>query len=510
MLRPRLGAGRRQLRAGRRRHVPLLRQHGAAAATAPRSASAPASPSSTAATREDVIGAAARRAGLDRKDRRFPRKNTLARDPQHGGQPELDRAASSVGESYAAPRRAPGRPAPLCEARTRRYKRERQPASTTTTSWCGCATCCATHPRRADAPRRHATATSWSTSTRTPTALQARDRARLAADARQRHGGRRRRQSIYSFRGADFRNIMDFPSALPRHARDHARGELPLDASRSSTSPTRSSTAPREKHTKVLCARASRRQPPHAGARAGRARRSRASSASASSSCARRASPLVEIAVLFRSSFHSFDLELELQRRDIPFVKRGGFKFIETAHVKDVLAHLRVVGEPARRRLVAPRPAAARRPRPEDGGRHPRARRRARATSRRRPSVRPAYPRRGAYTKELGAPRRLLRELGDAGAPPRRAGGRGGRATTQPMLRQLHRDDFPKREKDLEHFVTHRGALPQPRRRSSPTWRSSRRPTASATCSPPTARTRDSSRSPPSTRRRASSGRRCS
>src|SRR5437016_10755550 len=56
--------------------------------------------------------------------------------------------------------------------------------------------------------------------------------------------------------------------------------------------------------------------------------------------------PLADIAVLFRSSFHSFDLEIELSRRNIPFVKRGGFKFIETAHVKDVLAHLRVVENP--------------------------------------------------------------------------------------------------------------------------------------------------------------------
>src|SRR5262249_38229765 len=56
--------------------------------------------------------------------------------------------------------------------------------------------------------------------------------------------------------------------------------------------------------------------------------------------------PLDEMAVLFRSSFHSFDLELELARHDIPFVKRGGFKFMETAHVKDVLAHLRVIANP--------------------------------------------------------------------------------------------------------------------------------------------------------------------
>ena len=43
-------------------------------------------------------------------------------------------------------------------------------------------------------------------------------------------------------------------------------------------------------------------------------------------------------AVLFRSSSHSAQLELELARRDIPFVKYGGLKFLEAAHVKDVLA----------------------------------------------------------------------------------------------------------------------------------------------------------------------------
>jgi DNA helicase-2/ATP-dependent DNA helicase PcrA len=52
---------------------------------------------------------------------------------------------------------------------------------------------------------------------------------------------------------------------------------------------------------------------------------------------------LNEIAVLFRASFHSFDLEIELSREGIEFVKMGGFKFIESAHIKDVLAHLRVI-----------------------------------------------------------------------------------------------------------------------------------------------------------------------
>lgn len=56
--------------------------------------------------------------------------------------------------------------------------------------------------------------------------------------------------------------------------------------------------------------------------------------------------PLEEMAVLFRSSFHSFDLEIELTKANIPFLKFGGFKFVETSHVKDVIAHLRVLENP--------------------------------------------------------------------------------------------------------------------------------------------------------------------
>jgi len=56
--------------------------------------------------------------------------------------------------------------------------------------------------------------------------------------------------------------------------------------------------------------------------------------------------PLEEIAVLFRSSFLSFDLEIELTKSNIPFVKFGGFKFVETAHIKDVVAFLRVLENP--------------------------------------------------------------------------------------------------------------------------------------------------------------------
>ncbi len=51
-------------------------------------------------------------------------------------------------------------------------------------------------------------------------------------------------------------------------------------------------------------------------------------------------------AVLFRTGHHSDVLEVELSRRDIPFVKFGGLKFLEAAHVKDLLAMLRILDNP--------------------------------------------------------------------------------------------------------------------------------------------------------------------
>lgn len=51
-------------------------------------------------------------------------------------------------------------------------------------------------------------------------------------------------------------------------------------------------------------------------------------------------------AVLFRSSYHSDRLELELTRRNIPYVKHGGLKFLEAAHVKDILCMLRWADNP--------------------------------------------------------------------------------------------------------------------------------------------------------------------
>lgn len=56
---------------------------------------------------------------------------------------------------------------------------------------------------------------------------------------------------------------------------------------------------------------------------------------------------LGEIAVLFRNGRDSYDLELELNRKKIPFVKYGGQKFAEAAHIKDVLSHVKVIVNPS-------------------------------------------------------------------------------------------------------------------------------------------------------------------
>jgi len=56
--------------------------------------------------------------------------------------------------------------------------------------------------------------------------------------------------------------------------------------------------------------------------------------------------PLRRQAVLFRASHHSLNLELELNRRGVPFQKYGGLKFLESAHVKDLLAFLRLAENP--------------------------------------------------------------------------------------------------------------------------------------------------------------------
>ncbi len=151
-------------------------------------------------------------------------------------------------------------------------------------------------------------------------------------------------QSIYAFRGATFRNIMEFPSWFP------GAKIYKLEENYRSTQPILSlaneiiQEAP-EKYTKHLFTRKLDGPLPALVEAAGENAQSRFV-AQKILELREEGVPLSEIAVLFRSSFHSFDLEIELSRCGLPFVKRGGIKFIEAAHVKDLLAHLRVVVNP--------------------------------------------------------------------------------------------------------------------------------------------------------------------
>jgi len=57
--------------------------------------------------------------------------------------------------------------------------------------------------------------------------------------------------------------------------------------------------------------------------------------------------PLKEMCVLYRSHFHALELQLELVRRNIPFVITSGIRFFEQAHIKDVTAYLKLIHNPA-------------------------------------------------------------------------------------------------------------------------------------------------------------------
>ncbi|HMA82566.1 MAG TPA: ATP-dependent helicase [Candidatus Binatia bacterium] len=151
-------------------------------------------------------------------------------------------------------------------------------------------------------------------------------------------------QSIYSFRGANFRNIMDFPKQFP------SARLIKLEENYRSTQPILNLTneiiaRAKEGYEKRLFTRKSVGTRPKL-VQAGSEQMQSQFVCQKILELREQGVPLWDIAVLFRSSFHSFDLEIELLRHNIPFVKRGGFQFMETAHVKDLLAHLRILANP--------------------------------------------------------------------------------------------------------------------------------------------------------------------
>ena len=152
-------------------------------------------------------------------------------------------------------------------------------------------------------------------------------------------------QSIYSFRGATVRNILDFPhqfgqpSRLVTLERNYRSTQSILDASNAVIAQAS------ERHAKHLWTEKQGSTPPQLVITPDEAEQARWV-ANRILEYREGGLTLKSQAVLFRTSSHSAALELELTRRQIPFVKFGGLKFLEAAHVKDVLAILRFAQNP--------------------------------------------------------------------------------------------------------------------------------------------------------------------
>jgi len=152
-------------------------------------------------------------------------------------------------------------------------------------------------------------------------------------------------QSIYAFRAATVRNILDFPAAFSPPAE-----VITLDQNYRSTSAILAAAnavidLAAERFTKNLWTDRATGSPPqlvHVRDEADQAR----FIAEKVLENREGGSTLKQQAVLFRASHHSGPLEIELTRRNIPFVKFGGLKFLDSAHIKDVLALLRFVENP--------------------------------------------------------------------------------------------------------------------------------------------------------------------
>jgi DNA helicase-2/ATP-dependent DNA helicase PcrA len=152
-------------------------------------------------------------------------------------------------------------------------------------------------------------------------------------------------QSIYSFRGASHRNMLEFPKLFPStqiiKLEENFRSTQPiLDVANAIIADVK------ESYKKRLFSRIEGGQPPVVVSARDENEQSRFV-AQRIADLREEGVALSEIAVLFRSSSHSFDLEIELGKHGIPFRKFGGMRFAESAHIKDTLAFLRVMVKPS-------------------------------------------------------------------------------------------------------------------------------------------------------------------
>ena len=150
-------------------------------------------------------------------------------------------------------------------------------------------------------------------------------------------------QSIYAFRGADVQNILDFPSLFPGAKiitlEENYRSVQPILNLTNAILASARNAYPKNLFTRLTGGELPRLIKP-------------LSDTSQASLVARVVDDLLvrhkpsEIAVLFRSGFHSFQLELQLSRQKTPFRKYGGLRYSDAAHIKDLLSMVRLVLNP--------------------------------------------------------------------------------------------------------------------------------------------------------------------
>ena len=151
-------------------------------------------------------------------------------------------------------------------------------------------------------------------------------------------------QSIYSFRAATIRNILDFPEQFP------GTHVVTLEENYRSTQPILHAsnavmTSAKERYTKDLWSQRESAQKPILVTCADEGQQSELICRHILDQ-REQGTLLMQQAVLFRASHHSGHLEIELAKRNIPFHKYGGLKFLEAAHIKDMLAFLRILENP--------------------------------------------------------------------------------------------------------------------------------------------------------------------
>ena len=152
-------------------------------------------------------------------------------------------------------------------------------------------------------------------------------------------------QSIYSFRAAEVRNILDFPTLFAEPARIVTldRNYRSTDAVLEAANGVIGEAA--ERFTKNLWTDRSSAEKPKLVTVRDEVEQARYICDQILDE-REQGTALKQQAVLFRAAHHSGPLEIELTRRNIPFVKFGGLKFLDSAHVKDVMAALRLAENP--------------------------------------------------------------------------------------------------------------------------------------------------------------------